>query len=352
MRLIGFAALLALGACSSPVTPVVGCATQSGITPICEFQNPEDIVVTPSGRWLLISQMAAFDDAQSGSLVAYQPASERVEILFPVGEFDDVRAWGEPDCAPPLSENFAPHGIDLQLRADGILQLLAVNHGARETIEFFAVEESDAGLALHWRGCVLAPGDAYLNDVVVSRAGGFWATDMLPLRAQWWALLKAIVFGAATGRVYHWHPAEGYAVVAGSEMQFPNGIAKSQDERTLYVASFLGDAVHAIDLASAAVTRMPIRRPDNITWDANGKLLVASHTDSLRELMMCRDLLDGACGSAFEIVEIDPAAATSLIVLAHRGAPLGGVSVAVQLGGDLYLGSVAGDRIARWRWAP
>jgi hypothetical protein len=36
------------------------------------------------------------------------------------------------------------------------------------------------------------------------------------------------------------------------------------------------------------------------------------------------------------------------VVLANRGAPVGGVSVALRRGEDLYLGSVAGDRIARW----
>jgi hypothetical protein len=29
---------------------------------------------------------------------------------------------------------------------------------------------------------------------------------------------------------------------------------------------------------------------------------------------------------------------------------MGGVSVALEVGNDLYLGSFAGDRIARWRW--
>jgi hypothetical protein len=86
-----------------------------------------------------------------------------------------------------------------------------------------------------------------------------------------------------------------------------------------------------------------MQRPDNLTWNADGKLLVASHTDSFMELMACRTRR--ARVPAFEVVQVDPESLTSLVLLAHRGAPIGGVSVALQHGDDLYLGSVAGDRI-------
>jgi len=352
IRLIGAALLLLLVACSSSVTPIVGCSASSDLTPICEFQNPEDMAATPSGRWLLVSEMSNSDGTLTGSLAAYEPSSGRIEVLFPVGEFDDVRDWGDPPCAPPPVTQFAPHGIDLERRADGALELLAVNHGGRESIEFFAVEESDVGLALYWRGCALAPAHAFFNDVLVRGAGGFWATDMMPKNHQLWATFKGLL-GGDTGRVLRWTRDAGFAPVAGSDMPFPNGIEKSPDETLLYVASFLGDEVRKIDTNSGAVVgRAKMRRPDNLTWNADGKLLVASHTDSFRELLACGHLAKGACGSAFEVVQLDPASLASFVLLAHRGAPIGGVSVALQQGDELYLGSFAGDRIARWRIQP
>jgi hypothetical protein len=350
-RLIAAAFLLQLIACSSSVTPIVGCAADVGLTPICEFQNPEDLAATPSSRWLLVSQMGNSDATLRGSLAGYEPASGRVEVLFPVGEFDDVRDWGEPGCNPPSVTQFSPHGIDLETRRDGVLELLVVNHGARESVEFFAVEENELGLALYWRGCVLAPPHAFFNDVLVRTAGGFWATDMMPKDHQLWSTLKGL-FGAATGRVYRWTRTDGFAAV-GADLPFPNGIEKSRDESVLYVASFFGDEVRKIDATTGAVIgRAPIRRPDNLTWSTDGKLLVASHTDSFRELMACGNLTKGACGSEFEVVQLDPETLTSFVWLAHRGAPIGGVSVALQQGDDLYLGSFAGDRIARWRIHP
>lgn len=341
--------LLGIGGCSSSVTPVLGCTVGDGIEPICEFQNPEDIAATPSGQWLLVSQMGGMEGRLAGSVAAFEPESGRVEVLFPVGEFDDVRDWGDPACPPPSIIDFAPHGIDLDTRANGALQLLLINHGGRESVEFLEVEQSDAGLALHWRGCVIGPDEAFFNDVVTRRDGGFWVTQMMPKHRQLWALLSAAVFGANTGKVYRWTSGDGFVVEPGSELPFPNGIEKGPDDATLYVASFMGDEVVRLDLSRGTVAaRTTIKRPDNLTWGADGKLLVASHTDSFFELMKCRDLPQGSCGSAFEIVTIDPQTMAQFVTLAHRGAPIGGVSVATQVGENLYLGSVASDRIARW----
>ena len=49
--------VLGIAACSSSVTPVLGCNAADGIEPICGFDNPEDIVAVPPDDWLLVSQM-------------------------------------------------------------------------------------------------------------------------------------------------------------------------------------------------------------------------------------------------------------------------------------------------------
>ncbi len=338
-----------VAACSSSVTPVVGCQAAAGIEPICAFHNPEDIAAVASGEWLLVSQMADAN-GRLGNIAAYQPDSGRVEVLFPVGPFEDVRDWADATCAPPTIRQFAPHGIDLDTRPDGVQQLLVINHGGRESVEFLRVEQSDVGLALHWRGCVVAPEHAFFNDLVARRNGGFWATDMMPKNHPLWAMFTGALFGVDTGKVYRWTPRGGFVVEPGSAMPFPNGIEKASDEATLYVASFLANDVRRLDLKRGQVTaRATIERPDNITWSPDGKLLVASHTDSSIELMRCREVPVGACGAAFEVVSLDPQSMGQFVTLAHRGAPIGGVSVALRIGDDVFLGAFAGDRIARWR---
>ena len=350
-RIVGWVCAGLFGAaCSSSVTPVLACKAADGIDPICAFRNPEDIVALPSGDWLLVSQMAAAGGRIAGSIAAYAPGGGRVEELFPVGEFEDVRDWGDPDCAPPTVAQFAPHGIGLGVRGDGALQLLVINHGGRESVEFLKVEQSNEGLALRWHGCVEAPGHAFFNDIVTRRDGGFWATDMIPKNRQVWSMLTGALFGANTGKVYRWTPDGGFFVEPGSEMPFPNGIEKGPDEDVLYVASFLGDDVRRLDLKRGEITATAkVKRPDNLTWSPDGRLLVASNTDSFFELMKCRDVPVGACGAAFEVVSIDPQTMAEFVTLAHRGAPIGGVSVALRVRDDVFLGSSTGDRIARWR---
>jgi sugar lactone lactonase YvrE len=174
---------------------------------------------------------------------------------------------------------------------------------------------------------------------------------MMPKNHQLWAMLTAAAFSADTGKVYRWTASGGFVVEPGSAMPAPNGIEKGLDENTLYIASFFGNEVRRLDLKRGEITgrTTTIEHPDNLTWSPDGKLLVGAHTDSTIELMRCRNVPVGACGAAFEVVSIDPQSMAQFVILAHRGAPIGGVSVALRIADEIYLGSFAGDRIARWR---
>jgi hypothetical protein len=61
--------------------------------------------------------------------------------------------------------------------------------------------------------------------------------------------------------------------------------------------------------------------------------------------------MQGSCPFAFAILSVDPERLESRVVLEHEGSPFGGATVAVAVGPDLYLGTFAGDRIARARGA-
>ena len=92
-----------------------------------------------------------------------------------------------------------------------------------------------------------------------------------------------------------------------------------------------------------------IERPDNLTWSPDGKLLAASHTDSLIE----DDAAAAGCRSGRAVrrsrwCRSIRESMDQFAILGHRGAPIGGVSVALRIGDVVYLGSFAGDRIARW----
>jgi hypothetical protein len=342
-------------ACGGTPEAILGCEDAPGIHPTCGFQNPEDLALLPGGGALLVSEFGAMDGTKAGDLAVFDLASESKRVLFPAGgsgaapEVGSGARWGDADCTPP-SAAFSPHGIDLAPRPDGALQLLVVNHGGRESIEMFEVIPEGTSARLEWRGCALPPEEAFLNDVVALPDGGFLTTHMQPKRegiAGLWQVLRGLL-GFDTGHVLEWKPGADFRVVGGTEAPFPNGIEVSPDGGTIYLNVYLASEVRRIDRRTGELlAKADVPRPDNVTWGDDGRLLVASHTAGLREMMACAGIEKGACGFEFQIVSLDPTTLESRVVFAHGGPPMGAGTVAVQVGPDLYVGSFAGDRIAR-----
>ncbi len=344
--LLSACVFLFVSSCGGP-PPITDCAPGFGMTPDCRFQNPEDLAVAPDGERLIVSQMGQMDGAVPGNLAVYRPGAE-INVLFPANGLDDDRSWGDASCPPPDLPAFSPHGLDLVRRADGRWMLLVVNHGGRESVEFFEVLGAGAEVSLSWRGCAAGPDNAAFNDVTGRTDGGFYVTHMFPLDAQMLSILKGAILGSDTGHVYAWQPGGGWSVVPGSEGPFPNGIAQAADGASLYVNMYLAGEVRKLDLASGEVTAVYAGgSPDNSTWASDGRLLVATHTGGLADGMGCQGLESGSCAFAFSIVSLDPDDLTASTVLSHEGPPMGAATVALEHGGQLYLGTFAGDRIAR-----
>ncbi len=348
---IGFLA----AACGGGAPPIVECADAPGMHPVCGFQNPEDLALLPGGKALLVSQFGAMDGARSGNLALFRLEGEALQPLFPAGgtggalDVGSGERWGEPECPPP-SEAFSPHGIDLAARADGRLALYVVNHGGRESVELFEVTPVDDGATLAWRGCAIPPDETFMNDVVGLPDGHFLVTHMYPKRdgiAGFFALLRGLL-GMDTGWVLEWGPKDGFQKVPGTDAPFPNGIEISADASKIYLNVYLGGEVWKIERETGErLASVEVQRPDNITWGADGRLLVASHTAGIREMLACGEVHQGSCAAEFQIVALDPDTLRKQVLFTHAGAPMGAATVAVQVGSDLWLGTFAGDRVAR-----
>jgi hypothetical protein len=339
-----------LGGCSDGTPPVTTCEPDQGIVPDCRFQNPEDLVPSPANRRILVSQYGDMAGQRPGSLVAYQPASGVIEPLFPAGgRIEPAEGWGEVDCTPPEPAYFAPHGIDIDQIVTGEHVLYVVNHGGREAVEMFEVQEDDSGLELIWRGCVMAPEDGYFNDLVVLRSGEFRVSQMFPRDANpIWMALRIWATGHTPGFVWHWSPANGFERLPGSDAQFANGVEKSADERFLFVNSYFGGEVIKVDTETGArVGAAAVPSPDNLAWSPTGELLVASHAASITDTLACQELTTGACGFRFRIVALDPDTLATRVLLDHEGPPMGAVTVALPFDDAVYLGTFAGDRIGK-----
>ena len=352
IALIIIACVVLVISCASDAPVEKDCSVKGEVTPICKFKNPEDAVVLPNGQ-IIVSQMGNLEELSPGSLVLLDIDNKSVKTLFGQGStLYDVgeNSWGSADCKVNPHEFLSPHGISLLSRADKRLQLMVVNHGGRESVEFFEVLFGGAGVSMLWRGCVLAPNKEFFNDVVALPDGGFIVSSMYATKGPKLFGLhlggyKALL-GMDSGYLSEWHPWQAMTIVPGSHGPFPNGLAVSEDGRFIYQNLYGADEVRKLDRRSGEVLAVAsVVKPDNTTIDDKGRLLVASQKVSLLELKSCLDNPDESCLLPFEVIQIDPETMASKVVLRQEGPPMGTGTVAVQHNDQLLIGSFLGDRM-------
>lgn len=342
--------------CSSDRPVENKCFPKGDITPICEFKSPEDAVVLPNGQFI-VSQMGNLMEKSPGNLALFDSETSAVTPLFGQGKgsldapFNIAdNSWGSADCEGDPRDFISPHGISLLKRADQRLQLMVVNHGRRESVEFFEVLIQQEHVSLSWRGCVLAPNKEFFNDVVALPDGGFIVSNMYSTRGPTLFGLhfggyKALL-GMNSGYLSEWHPWQAMTIVPGSEGAFPNGLALSRDGRFVFENLYGSDEVRKLDRRSGEVVGVAsVIKPDNTMLDAQGRLLVASQKMSVLDLNSCLDKPDESCLLPFEIIQIDPDTMSSKVVFQQEGPPIGVGTVAVAYNNELLIGSFLGDRM-------
>lgn len=338
--------------CSSPeetVGPILDCEAKGNARPICTFTNPEDMVPLPGGQAILVGEYGESATDHAGGLVIFELESDAVRTVFRGGEaLAATPGWGDPSCESGPGAAFNSHGIDLVRRDDGRLMLFVVSHGAREAIELFEVSGEGVDWAVEWRGCVPAPADASLNEVVGFPDGSFYTTKMTPLTGG--LDLDEGMPTESTGHAYAWSAASGYRQIPGTEGIMPNGIEASPDGRIVYMNASGESSIRKVEVATGReLGRATVAMPDNVTWAPDGRLLVASLRGLDPALFeLCQTLEEGACPIPFAIVAVDPETMTPLgPVFVSDGAPMGAGTVGLQVGNELFVGSFRGDRILR-----
>jgi hypothetical protein len=297
----------------------------------------------------VVSEYGAMQGGRAGQLALLELRESRRSVIFRGGDaVPPAERWGDAACPGPPGREFSPHGIDLARRADGRLQLLVVQHGGRESVEFFEMREDAGRWQPLWRGCAIPPGGSWLNDVVALPDGGFLVTHMLP-KAPLEELTRSFRETAGpTGHVFEWQAQGGFRVVPGTQSRLPNGIELSEDATEIFLNVGRPGQVWRIQRATGQVTaRADVPGPDNSTWAPDGRLLVASMLADSRDFPVCTNLARGACPLAFQIVALEPRTLASEVLYRGEGAPMGGGTVGLWIGPDLLIGSFAGDRVLR-----
>jgi len=350
---IGFAQ----GKGGPPQPPLMTCGLHGDIDIICGTRSPEDLELTPDGKFLVVSQ---FVNGPGGAGIAGLMLFDSVKRTFTrlTATADPRKDWGDPACPGPLAADaLRPHGISLLRRNNGATQLYVVNHGGRESIEMFELKQSGGTWDLIWHGCVVSK-EAF-NDVAAQPDGGFVATHptaLQPVAQQGGAPggqgkgapAFDLFSGQPTGYVSRWISGKGEAELPGTRAGYPNGVLVSSDGRTVYFNAWTAKEVHKYDLKDGKETGIVKLdfMPDNISWTSKRSMLAAGVKGARGN---CPASSDTPCIQAFGVAELDPAkmSAKTIFDSEGKGALIPGVSEALQVGKSIYIGAFQGDRIVK-----
>jgi DNA-binding beta-propeller fold protein YncE len=358
MRVFFCLILLAIFNCSCDTDEsyvVSGCEDKAGVHVICGIQSPEDMMAIPNSPFILISEYGNMGGS-TGKITLLDRNTEKITKLFPLenNSISDKKPWGAPNCKGEPSALFSPHGIDLVQRENGDWQLLVVNHQQSDRIDIFEIVMMKNQVQLNWNGCVNFPSFAMLNDVAGLKDGSFLTTHMFDKLASTIGGINVSLFmgaflGLNSGHVWSWSRTNGLEIVPGSEGALPNGIAISQDQKSFFMNVYGAGEVRRINQQSGAVEASTrVSGPDNIAWGEDGFLYIASHQPPFKaDTSECIGTEHTACGYPFKVVKLDALTMNDEVVFEHSGAPFGAATVAVQVDDALYMGSFAGNRVAK-----
>jgi len=330
-----------------PAPPaLMECGTHGDMEILCGTHSPEDLELTPDGKYLIVSQ---FVNGRPGGgmpgLVLFDLARKTYSPIPITAE--PRKDWGDAACPGPVGDKMVPHGISLLKRTGGATQLYVVNHGGRQSIEMFELKQAGGNWTLVWHGCAVTM--AEFNDVAVLSDGGFIATH--PTSLTQGGGNADLFSGKPSGWVARWTPGKGEAELPGTRAGYPNGVLVSADGRTMYFNAWTAKEVHKYDLKEGketGVVKLDFM-PDNITWTRDRKMLAAGVKGARGD---CPAGSGMPCVAQFEVAEIDPAKMESKTVFdsAGKDAPISGVSVALQVGDAIYIGAFQGDRLVKIGW--
>ena len=323
------------------------CAANGEVSYVCGPKNPEDLVLVPGTQWIVSSGMA---DGAGFYLIDSRS-----------GEFGSLTFMAQHDrtfasCAtPPTAQTLQTHGLNIRATGAGRARLNVVGHGAREAIEVFDVDASGARPTLTWRGCVPMP-DGLAANSVASFADGSLVATVLFMPGTTFA--DAIVELKPTGAVYEWSPGKpGFELVRGTELPANNGIEVSADGSEIYVASSGLQTIVAFSHSNPArqlrTTRPLGFTPDNVHLAPDGRLVTAGMANDVPE---CggppgpqHDIAKlSQCPRPTIVVAIDPKTMSDTVIATTAAtSSFSNATMALPVGNQAWIGSFAGDRIAR-----
>lgn len=352
------AALTLVSCGGDPVLPNTNtdCEPTGDLEFICGLTSPEDLVAIPHTNFVVVSGYL------EGGGIHYVSTTDLSSMqVFPT-EYPRLRHDEEryPACPGPIDaaegNRFSAHGLSLRPVEEGLYHLYVVHHGLRESIEIFEIDTRYQGAVsvspipgFSWIGCVIGPEGVTLNSVSPLPNGGVVAT--VPFVPDASRPDQGVTEGTRSGIVYEWTPGHGWATVPGSETPGPNGIEASLDGEWLYVNLWSAGQVLRLSRGRDPVDAKTVELgffPDNIHRQADGSLLTAGHrAPSLARVLECLRMYCDDMSS--HVARVDPETLeVEHLVEVPANEHFFTSTAALQVGDEVWIGSMRGDRVARY----
>ena len=320
------------------------CKSDNSISVVCNFSNPEDIVVTPDQKFLLMSEfggISPYQETKSGGFALLRIADNKK--ISPKITFEK-NIWGDSLCSNSSNKAFGPHGIDLMEREDGRFQFAVINHYPSESIEMFELILSGdtKGWELVWRGCINVPDQYYLNDIALKSDGGFFASHMYSRDITMEEWLITSLLKRNSGHIVKWSNGL-FEKVDGSEGSGPNGITLDRSSNMLFVSYNQGDKIVKFDLSiNKKINSYFVQSPDNIFLIENS----AWFTSLDFQPGDAGDCIERkACSLPFSIYEIDKNSFKLKNEYSFSKTVFGLPTIAIPMSDKIYMGSFHSDRL-------
>jgi arylesterase / paraoxonase len=258
---------------------------------------------------------------------------------------------GAPVKLQGTPKDFHPHGLNIFHAGNGEESLLVINHrqNGSQAVEIFALSYENGVPKLAARssiggGLLISPNDLaavapdhfyVTNDHVSKNAAGRFAEDELL-----WPHADLLFFDGNSFKI------------SVQRMAFPNGVFVSRDGAHVYVALSNERRIIAFSrepffgsLSEIGSLSLPAR-PDNISADAQGHLIVAARPSLLRDNQFRGDPQKPSPSEVFRIALDQSGAPTAYdVIFGDDGSKIGGASSAAVAGNRLVLGSALDDKI-------
>jgi hypothetical protein len=334
------AVLVGRGAAINAVEPCADCE-------ICGLKNPEDMIRLEGTRWALVSRLGRDAEAPGGFSVV-DLESQTARVLIPDVSKPAVAMYS--DCPKaPVASDLITHGLDARQLGHGTMEVFAVNHGGRESIEVFELHMDGQGPRLTWKGCVMLPAEISANAVAALPDG----VAVSSFGTSGDRGTEELLAGRPSGFVSRWTLKKGWVHVAGSEFGGDNGVTAAPDGSGLYINDWNDGTLRIVPLrkgVTPATIKLGNFHPDNVHFLPDGNLLIAGQVGDARDVMACAT--QSTCSVGSMIVVVDPR--RRAVLLQYKVAPtrtFGAAATALRYGNYYWLSSFRGDRIVRVKTA-